>query len=261
MVQPRPTTRLIAVSGHCSLCQNDRVGEDRIGGTLREGERIEVECERNSQKRENERGRVDEICKETRDGECQGGKMPTITPPSVPSRFQLRARFMRLIPALFLPTSRPVARYPVRLYFKAVRRLFSYARRQIPSVVLSDGSLNRASLRPVREPQQCCCRSYQGHKSREKFEMVGRPGKSAFAKCYTQGIHGLFYNFYSVTDNAEFFSVVQLQKRLYLRCLLPDGQYVSDITAGSALCKFYADCCSQVIIVSGTRKRPRLNLL
>lgn len=50
--------------------------------------------------------------------------MPTITPPSVPSRFQLRARFMRLIPALFLPTSRPVTRYPVRLYFKAVRRLF-----------------------------------------------------------------------------------------------------------------------------------------
>jgi len=53
--------------------------------------------------------------------------MPTITP----SRFQLQTRFMRLILALFLSMSRPIARYPVKLYFKAVRRLFSYARHTV----------------------------------------------------------------------------------------------------------------------------------
>jgi len=44
--------------------------------------------------------------------------MFTIIPSSVPLRFQLRVRFIRLILALFLPMSRPVARYSVRLYFK-----------------------------------------------------------------------------------------------------------------------------------------------
>jgi len=57
--------------------------------------------------------------------------MPTITPSTVPSRFQLQTRFMRLILALFLSMSRPVPRYPVRLYLKAVRRLFSYARHTV----------------------------------------------------------------------------------------------------------------------------------
>lgn len=106
--QPRPTVRLIVVSGHCNLCQNDRVG-DRVGGTLKEGKGIEVECDSARETAQRERERVEEIWKGTREERCEEsakrGKMPTITPPSVPSRFQVRSRFMRLILALFLASA------------------------------------------------------------------------------------------------------------------------------------------------------------
>lgn len=105
----RPTVRLIAVSGHCNLCQNDRVGRSgrrhvKGRGGNRGGMRL---CERNGKEKERERNeRVEEIYKGTRGMEsAKRGKMSTITPPSVPSRFQVRARFMRLIPALFLASA------------------------------------------------------------------------------------------------------------------------------------------------------------
>lgn len=78
---------------------------------LKEEEGIEVECDsaKKTAKREREREieRVEEICKGTR-GEMESakrGKMPMITPPSVPSRFQVRARFIWLIRALFLASA------------------------------------------------------------------------------------------------------------------------------------------------------------
>lgn len=86
---------------------------DRVGGTL-EGKGIEVECDsaRETAKRERERDGRDMERKERCGESAKRGKMPTITPPSVPSRFQVRPRFMRLIPALFLASaSRPGIRF------------------------------------------------------------------------------------------------------------------------------------------------------
>jgi len=67
---PRPTTRLIAVSGHCSLRQNDRVGgPDRRHAKGREGNRSGMRLrEKQQAERQREREREREIYAKKREG-------------------------------------------------------------------------------------------------------------------------------------------------------------------------------------------------